>query len=71
MSTGTDTKLDLIIDKLHGIENCLYGNGAKEGLRIDVDRLKRSNAARNAVLWVMLTTVVGIAGTVIAGIVTH
>lgn len=71
MSTGTDIKLDLIIEKLHGIENCLYGNGEKEGLRIDVDRLKRSNATRNAVLWVMLTTVVGIAGTVIAGIVSH
>ena len=67
--SGTDVKLDVIIEKLNGIETCLFGNGDKEGLRIDVDRLKRSRATHNAVLWVIFTTVLGIAGTVIAGLI--
>ena len=69
--TAIDVKLDVIIDKLENIEDCLYGSGDREGLRIDVDRLKSAHATHNAVLWVIFLTVVGIAGTVIAGIITQ
>jgi hypothetical protein len=34
-------------------------------MRLDVDRLKRSRATHNAVLWVIFTTLVGVAGTII------
>lgn len=64
-----EVKLDIVIRKLEGIEETLYGNGSKEGMRIDVDRLKRSRATHNAVLWVIFTALVGIAGKVIADII--
>ena len=71
MPTGTDVKLDLIITQLHGIEDCLYGADGEPGMRIDVDRLKRAQTTRNAVLWVTITSILGITGTVIAGIISH
>jgi len=64
-----DVKLNLLIDQLEEVESVLYGNGDKEGLRIDVDRLKRSRATHNAVLWLLFTTLVGIGGTVAAAMV--
>lgn len=71
MPTGIDVKLDEILTKLRGIEDCLYGADGAPGMRIDVDRLKRTQTTRNAVLWVIFLTVVGVAGTVIANIVSH
>lgn len=65
-----DYKLDLIIAKVEGLEECLFGDDAgRDGMRLDVDRLKRSRATHNAVLWVIFTTLIGVAGTVIASIV--
>lgn len=64
----TDFKLDLILKKCEGIEDCLFGDSAgRDGLKLDVDRLKRSRATHNAVLWVIFTTLLGVAGTVIVG----
>ena len=38
-----DFKLDLIITKVEGLEACMFGDDAgRDGLKIDVDRLKRS-----------------------------
>jgi hypothetical protein len=66
----TDYKLDQVLGKLAGIEDCLFGDDAgRDGLKLDVDRLKRSRATHNAVLWVIFTTLLGVAGTVIAGII--
>jgi len=67
----TDVKLDTIIKKLEGIEGLLFGDGSddKPGMRLDVDRLKRSRAAHNAVLWVIFLTLASVAGTVIASMV--
>ena len=59
-------KLDTISKSCESIEECLFGNGDKEGLRIDVDRLKRSRANVNAVLWVIFTALVGTAATLAA-----
>lgn len=63
--TATEVKLDLILSELKDIKICLFG---KEGLRIKVDRLERSRLNRNAVMCVILTTILGVAGTVIASI---
>lgn len=66
----TDYKLDLILNKVEGIEDCLFGDSAgRDGLKLDVDRLKRSRATHNAVLWVIFTTLLGVAGTLIAGMI--
>jgi len=67
----TDVKLDTIIKKLESIEGLLFGDGSddKPGMRLDVDRLKRSRAAHNAVLWVIFLTLASVAGTVIASMV--
>ena len=63
----TDFKLDLIISKVEGLEACMFGDDAgRDGLKIDVDRLKRSRATHNAVLWVIFTTLVGVAGAIVA-----
>lgn len=62
----TDFKLDVIITKVEGLEACMFGDDAgRDGMKLDVDRLKRSRATHNAVLWVVFTTLVGVAGTVI------
>jgi hypothetical protein len=66
MSEKTEMQLDICIEKLGGIEQCLYGGDGEPGMRIDVDRLKRSRATHNAVLWLILSTVIGIAGTALA-----
>ena len=62
----TDYKLDLILEKVEGIESCMYGDDSCDGLKLDVDRLKRRGAAHNAVLWAIFTTLLGAAGTIIA-----
>ena len=65
--TTTDIKLDLILDKLHGIEACLFGDDAgRDGMKLDVDRLKQSRTIHNAVLWIIFTTLLGVTGTVIS-----
>ncbi len=62
-------KLDTIAEKVSHCESALYGDDGHDGMKIDVDRLKRSRATTNAVLWVILTTIIGIGGTVVAGII--
>jgi len=65
----TDFKLDLIIEDCKEIKSCLYGDDAgRDGLKLDVDRLKRSRSTHNAVLWVLFTTLLGVGGTVLAGV---
>jgi len=65
----TDYKLDRCLDSLEGIESCLFGDDAgRDGIKLDVDRLKRSRSTHNAVLWVLFTTLLGVGGTVLAGV---
>lgn len=62
-----DYKLDVIIQKVEGLEDCMFGDDAgRDGMRLDVDRLKRSRATDRRMLWVLFTTLVGVAGAVIA-----
>ena len=63
-------KLECVLAKLEGIEACLFGDDAgRDGIKLDVDRLKRSRSIHNAGLWVIFTTLLGVAGTVIAGMI--
>ena len=64
-----NVKLDTIGQDISEIKNLLYGDGNNDGMRLDVDRLKSSRATHSKVLWVIFTTVLGIGGTVVAGII--
>lgn len=46
------------------IKSVLLGAENRSGLVMDVDRLKRSNAILNAVVWLMFTTAIGSIATV-------
>jgi len=59
--TKMDVKLDTLIRDVEQLQSDQYGDGNHDGIRIDVDRLKRSRANQNAVLWVLFTSVVGMA----------
>ena len=69
--TALEVKLDVIAQDVRDIKSAVYGNGDNDGLKLDVDRLKRSRATHNAVLWVIFTGVVTIGGTVAAAIITQ
>lgn len=64
-----DVKLDHVLTDLEEIKSALYGDGNHDGLRLDVDRLKRSRATHNAVLWVIFTAIIGIVSTAVAGMI--
>ena len=59
-------RLATILQKLEGIENCLYGHDDRPGIRIEVDRLNQARASHGAVLWVLFSTVLGAAAAVTA-----
>ncbi len=66
----TDFKLDLILEKVEGIEFCLYGDGARhDGVKLEVDRIKRSHNAMRWVMFSIFTTIVAAAGTVITSMI--
>ena len=70
--SAIDVKLDIIIGKLHDVCETLHGDGSddKPGMKIEVDRLKRSRATHNAVLWVLFTTGLTITSGVIVALLT-
>lgn len=57
--TATDVKLDLIHSDVKEIKGCLFGNGGKDGMRIDVDRLKQSRTTHTAIFWIIFTAAIG------------
>jgi len=62
------TCLKSLHDDVREIKEVLVGSDKREGLVMDVDRLKRSRTLFHAVLWVVFTSVVGTAATVIANV---
>ena len=58
--------LSALREDVKEIKEVLVGNDKREGLVMDVDRLKRSRALFHAVLWVVFTSAIGIAATAIA-----
>lgn len=65
MDAETKVILERMQHDVHEIRRALAGNGDKDGLIIDVDRLKRSRAATNAVLWALFTGIVGVLATLV------
>lgn len=64
--TRQATILEGLSTDVKDIKGVLIGTDKKDGLVVDVDRLKRSRMLTNAILWFVFTTVAGITGTVIA-----
>jgi len=60
------TYLESMRDDVREIKEVLVGSDKREGLVMDVDRLKRSRALFHAVMWVVFTSAIGTAATVIA-----
>jgi hypothetical protein len=60
------TLLEGLRDDVKEIKGVIIGSEKREGLIMDVDRLKRSRALFHAVLWVVFTTAIGTTATVLA-----
>lgn len=60
------TTLDTLCEDISEIKEVLVGSDRREGIIVDVDRLKRSRALFHATLWVVFTTAIGTSATVIA-----
>lgn len=54
-----------VADDISEIKAVLVGRDKREGLVIDVDRLKRTRTMFHAVIWVVFTSVVGTCATVV------
>ena len=67
--TRQATLLEGLRDDVGEIKNVLVGVDRRNGLVADVDRLKRSRAFSNAVLWLVFTTLIGTTATAIAAFV--
>ena len=63
--------LDSLRDDIREIKEVLVGSDKRQGLVMDVDRLKRSRTLFHAVVWVVFTSMVGTAATVIAANISH
>lgn len=63
------TLLEGLRDDVKEIKGVLVGDDRRDGMVLEVDRLKRSRAMFHAVLWVCFTAIVGTAATVIASFV--
>lgn len=61
MDEVTKVMLKSIQDDISEIKSYLVGEG---GLVIEVDRLKRSRAMTNAIMWTVFTAVIGVAASV-------
>ena len=64
------TRQHMILEGLHDdireIKEVLVGSDRREGLVIDVDRLKRSRALFHGIMWVVFTAAIGTTATVVA-----
>lgn len=58
--------LEGLRDDVHEIKNHLIGDDRNVGLIREVDRLKRHKALVSAIVWIIVTTLVGVGGTVLA-----
>jgi hypothetical protein len=60
------TLLEGLRDDVKEIKEVLVGSGSRDGVLMEVDRLKRSRALFHAVLWLVFTAAIGTTATVIA-----
>ena len=60
------TLLEGLRDDVKEIKEVLLGSDRRDGVLIELDRLKRSRAMFHAVLWVVFTAAIGTTATVIA-----
>lgn len=60
------TLLEGLRDDVKEIKEVLLGSDRRDGVLMEVDRLKRSRAMFHAVLWVVFTAAIGTTATVIA-----
>ena len=58
--------LEQLHDDVREIKDVLVGSDRREGLIIDVDRLKRTRTLFHGVLWVIFTSAIGTTATVVA-----
>lgn len=58
--------LEGLSDNITDIKDALLGKDGKDGVLIDVDRLKRSRKRSNAFLWAIFIAFTGATGTVLA-----
>ena len=63
-----EAKLDVVIDKLDGIDETLHGNG-REGLVVKVDRNDQSLATLRKVFFTVLTAGLALAGGVLLALI--
>lgn len=55
--------LNGLSENVREIKDVLVGSDQRSGLVVDVDRLRRSRAMVNAVLWTVFTAIIGTAAT--------
>lgn len=60
------TLLEGLRDDVKEIKDVLLGSERRDGVLMEVDRLKRSRSMFHAVLWVVFTAAIGTTATVIA-----
>lgn len=65
MDKETEVTLKTMQIDIAWIKAALGGDGDRVGVLMDVDRLKRSRATTNAVLWAVFTAMIGIGATAI------
>lgn len=65
MDELTSLTLRTMQEDISEIKSYLVGEGDRVGLVIEVDRLKRSRAITNAIMWTVFTALVGVAATAI------
>ena len=69
MDNETRSKLERIHDDVKKCLSYIEGDEGHDGIRLDVDRLKRARKTHNAILWVIFTVGLGVVGTVVASLV--
>jgi len=65
MDEATKVTLKIMQEDIGEIKMYLTGDGDRVGLIIEVDRLKRSRAMANAIMWTVFTTIIGVGATAI------
>jgi len=62
--TKQSVMLEQVCKDVRDIKELLVGNGKRDGVVFDVDRLKRSHSMMKAIVWVLFTTFIGAAATI-------
>lgn len=65
MDEVTKITLKTMQEDISEIKTYLIGEGDRVGLVIEVDRLKRSRAITNGIMWTVFTALIGVAATTI------